>query len=92
MERVYKSENTISADNIQMHMPLLRNGTSDSTRYEDYSDKGHLSVYQCLRITIKNFFPVYISLLFDVGAYVVVYYFMAQYTGENYYVGGMGIA
>ena len=78
--------------NMKMTKPLLDKEQSDNSDNTGDSFYGkELDFKNSVRVILKEFFPMYISMLLDVSSYVAVAYFVGTYSGENYYLGGVGL-
>ena len=68
---------------------LSKSDNSDNTSDSFYGKE--LDFKNSVRVILEEFFPMYISVLLDVSSYVAVAYFVGTYSGENYYLGGVGL-
>ena len=82
-----KTEDFASSD--KRSEPLLTKD-GDNSRDDSFYGKD-LTMQQSTRVVFKEFFPMYLSIALDVSSYVAVAFFVGTYSGENYYLGGVGL-
>ena len=76
--------------NERMTEPFLDKSNNSSNTDDSFYGKD-LDFKNSVRVILKEFIPMYISILLDVSSYVAVAYFVGAYCEENYYLGGVGL-